>query len=106
MWLSLVYRVLLDSLLFAASASRAAAEDFPFITVASTTSTEQSGLLGYLIPSVLADECHRVQGHFPLFPLAIVEKLMVGRLYACVVRRVAEIAARRTDIARFLGIRA
>ena len=53
MWSSLVYRVLLlGSLLFAASASlEAAAEDYPFITVASTTSTEQSGLLGYLIPA-------------------------------------------------------
>ena len=53
MWSSLVYRVLLlGSLLFAASASlEAAAEDYPFITVASTTSTEQSGLLGYFIPA-------------------------------------------------------
>src|SRR5499427_2140833 len=52
MWFSPVYRVLLlGSLLFAASASLAAAEDYPFITVASTTSTEQSGLLGYLIPA-------------------------------------------------------
>src|SRR5215472_12999830 len=52
MWSSPVYHLLLlGSLLFAASASRAAAEDYPFITVASTTSTEQSGLLGYLIPA-------------------------------------------------------
>src|SRR5215472_1394509 len=53
MWSSPVYRVLLlGSLLFAASASlEAAAEDYPFITVASTTSTEQSGLLGYLTPA-------------------------------------------------------
>src|SRR5215469_1526223 len=52
MWSSPVYRLLLSgSLLFAASASLAAAEDYPFITVASTTSTEQSGLLGYLIPA-------------------------------------------------------
>ena len=29
---------------------KAHAEDHPFITVASTTSTEQSGLLGYLLP--------------------------------------------------------
>src|SRR5215472_15865092 len=53
MWFSPVYRLLLlGSLLFAAGASReAGAEDYPFITVASTTSTEQSGLLGYLIPA-------------------------------------------------------
>ena len=52
MWFSPVYRLLLlGSLLFAASASLPAAEDYPFITVASTTSTEQSGLLGYLIPA-------------------------------------------------------
>jgi tungstate transport system substrate-binding protein len=52
MWFSPVYRVLLlGSLLFAAGASLAAAEDYPFITVASTTSTEQSGLLSYLIPA-------------------------------------------------------
>src|SRR5215471_12085501 len=52
-WFSLVYRVLLlGSLLFTASALlEAGAEDYPFITVASTTSTEQSGLLGYLIPT-------------------------------------------------------
>src|SRR6516225_5182393 len=43
--------LLLGSLLFAGSASRADAEDYPFITVASTTSTEQSGLLGCLIPA-------------------------------------------------------
>jgi tungstate transport system substrate-binding protein len=52
MWSSPVYRLLLlGSLLLATSASLAAAEDYPFITVASTTSTEQSGLLGYLIPA-------------------------------------------------------
>jgi tungstate transport system substrate-binding protein len=50
---SLVYRLLLlGSLLFSTGASLGAgAEDYPFITVASTTSTEQSGLLGYLIPA-------------------------------------------------------
>jgi tungstate transport system substrate-binding protein len=50
---SLDFRLLLlGSVLFAAPASPAAgAEEYPFITVASTTSTEQSGLLGYLIPA-------------------------------------------------------
>jgi tungstate transport system substrate-binding protein len=50
---SLVYRLLLlGSLLFATGASlRAGPGDHPFITVASTTSTEQSGLLGYLTPA-------------------------------------------------------
>ena len=50
---SLVYRLLLLGwLLFSTGASLAAgSEDSPFITVASTTSTEQSGLLGYLIPA-------------------------------------------------------
>jgi tungstate transport system substrate-binding protein len=44
--------LLLGSVLFAAPAWPAAgANDYPFITVASTTSTEQSGLLGYLIPA-------------------------------------------------------
>jgi tungstate transport system substrate-binding protein len=49
---SLVYPLLLlGSLLGAATTSPAIdAEDHPFITVASTTSTEQSGLLGYLVP--------------------------------------------------------
>jgi tungstate transport system substrate-binding protein len=41
----------LGSLLFAVAASpQAHAGDYPFITVASTTSTEQSGLLGHLLP--------------------------------------------------------
>jgi tungstate transport system substrate-binding protein len=67
---SLVYNLLLlVSLLFSTGASLGASsagayritarpaagpagpEDYPFITVASTTSTEQSGLLGYLIPA-------------------------------------------------------
>ena len=44
-------RIFLRSLLFAAGAShRTHAKDYPFITVASTTSLEQSGLLGYLLP--------------------------------------------------------
>ena len=45
-------RILLGSLLFAAVIAplKTQAEDHPFITVASTTSTEQSGLLGYLLP--------------------------------------------------------
>lgn len=44
-------RTLLGSLLLVAVASfDARAEDRPFITVASTTSAEQSGLLGYLLP--------------------------------------------------------
>ena len=53
MGFSPVYRLLLlGSLLFATGASlRAGPGDHPFITVASTTSTEQSGLLGYLIPA-------------------------------------------------------
>jgi tungstate transport system substrate-binding protein len=47
-----VYRVLLlGSLLFAATSPAAGAQDYPFITVASTTSAQQSGLLGYLIPA-------------------------------------------------------
>lgn len=51
MGFSPVYRLLLlGSLLFAAIWPAAGAQDYPFITVASTTSTEQSGLLGYLIP--------------------------------------------------------
>lgn len=50
-FLPLSRRTLLCSLLFAAGASlEAHAADYPFITVASTTSTEQSGLLGYLLP--------------------------------------------------------
>src|SRR5271166_2008719 len=50
-FLPLSRRTLLGSLLFAAGASlEAHAADSPFITVASTTSTEQSGLLGYLLP--------------------------------------------------------
>ena len=45
-------RIILGSLLFAAAASlNCQANDYPFITVASTTSTEQSGLLGYLLPA-------------------------------------------------------
>jgi len=52
MGFSPVYRLLLlGSLLFAATSPAAGAQDYPFITVASTTSTEQSGLLGYLIPA-------------------------------------------------------
>jgi tungstate transport system substrate-binding protein len=52
MGFSPVYRLLLlGSLLFAAPWPAAGAQDDPFITVASTTSTEQSGLLGYLIPA-------------------------------------------------------
>jgi tungstate transport system substrate-binding protein len=44
--------LLLGSLFFASRASlEAGAGDYPFITVASTTSTEESGLLGYLIPA-------------------------------------------------------
>jgi tungstate transport system substrate-binding protein len=45
-------KLLLDLLFFAAAGAslEAHAEDRPFITVASTTSTEQSGLLGYLLP--------------------------------------------------------
>ena len=44
--------VFLGSLLFAAGTPlEAGAEDYPFITLASTTSTEQSGLLGYLTPA-------------------------------------------------------
>jgi tungstate transport system substrate-binding protein len=45
-------RIFLCSLFFAAvfASLKAHAEDHPFITVASTTSTEQSGLLGYLLP--------------------------------------------------------
>jgi tungstate transport system substrate-binding protein len=44
--------VFLGSLLFAAGIPlEAGAEDYPFITLASTTSTEQSGLLGYLMPA-------------------------------------------------------
>jgi tungstate transport system substrate-binding protein len=45
-------RILLGLLFFAALCAplKARAEDHPFITVASTTSTEQSGLLGYLLP--------------------------------------------------------
>lgn len=51
MGFSPVYRLLLlGSLLFAATWPAAGTQDYPFITVASTTSTEQSGLLGYLIP--------------------------------------------------------
>ena len=43
--------MVLGSLLFAGSAAHGVvAKDFPFITVASTTSLEQSGLLGYLLP--------------------------------------------------------
>jgi tungstate transport system substrate-binding protein len=50
-FLSLRRLMLLGSLFFAAGAlSDARAEDRPFITVASTTSAEQSGLLGYLLP--------------------------------------------------------
>ena len=50
---SLIYRLLLlGLLLYSTGASRGAdTEDYPFITVASTTSTEQSGLLGYLLPA-------------------------------------------------------
>src|SRR6516164_9305044 len=52
MGFSPVYRLLLlGSLLFAATSPAAGAQDYPFITVVSTTSTEQSGLLGYLIPA-------------------------------------------------------
>jgi tungstate transport system substrate-binding protein len=45
-------RILLGSLLLAAVIPplKTQAEDHPFITLASTTSTEQSGLLGYLLP--------------------------------------------------------
>jgi tungstate transport system substrate-binding protein len=47
-----VYHLLiLGSLLFTATSPEAGAQDYPFITLASTTSTEQSGLLGYLIPA-------------------------------------------------------
>jgi len=45
-------RIILGSLLFAAAAPHdSQAKDYPFITIASTTSTEQSGLLGYLLPA-------------------------------------------------------
>ena len=45
-------RIILGSLLFASAVSlNSQAKDYPFITVASTTSTEQSGLLGYLLPA-------------------------------------------------------
>ena len=45
-------RMLLGSVFFAAGASfESRADDSPFITVASTTSTEQSGLLAYLLPA-------------------------------------------------------
>jgi tungstate transport system substrate-binding protein len=45
-------RIILGSLIFAAAAPlNSQAKDYPFITVASTTSTEQSGLLGYLLPA-------------------------------------------------------
>ena len=51
MGFSPVYRLLLlGSLLFAATSPAAGAQDYPFITVASTTSTEQSGLFKYLLP--------------------------------------------------------
>jgi len=44
-------RLVLGSLFFAVGESLGAhAKDYPFITVASTTSLEQSGLLGYLLP--------------------------------------------------------
>ena len=44
-------RMILGSLLSAVGVSRGAnAKDYPFITLASTTSLEQSGLLGYLLP--------------------------------------------------------
>jgi tungstate transport system substrate-binding protein len=51
-FLPLGRRIFLSSLfLLAACVSlNAHAGDYPFITVASTTSTEQSGLLGYLLP--------------------------------------------------------
>jgi tungstate transport system substrate-binding protein len=43
--------MLLGSVFFLASASfESRAKDYPYITVASTTSLEQSGLLGYLLP--------------------------------------------------------
>ena len=43
--------MVLGSLLFAGTAAHGiVAKDYPFITVASTTSLEQSGLLGYLLP--------------------------------------------------------
>ena len=45
-------RMLMGSLFLAAGASfESRAEDYPFITVASTTSIEQSGLLAYLVPA-------------------------------------------------------
>lgn len=44
--------MLLGSLLLAIGASfESRSQDYPFITVASTTSTEQSGLLAYLLPA-------------------------------------------------------
>jgi len=51
-FLSLRRRIFLGSLLFLATRAslEAHAGDYPFITVASTTSTEQSGLLGFLLP--------------------------------------------------------
>ncbi len=46
--LAAVLAVVLGAMPFAAGPARAEA---PFITVASTTSTEQSGLFGYLLPA-------------------------------------------------------
>ena len=51
-FLSLRRRIFLGSLFFVTTRGslEAYAGDYPFITVASTTSTEQSGLLGFLLP--------------------------------------------------------
>ena len=51
----IVFRIIVCVLIFSIGASGAVAADRAFITLASTTSTDQSGLLSYLLPQFARD---------------------------------------------------